>query len=443
MSDFEKPKKAATLSWILYDFANTIYSMNVVSLYFAPWIISDLNQEDIFVSFPNSISMILVALTMPFLGEISDRLQRKMPFLVILTIFCVAATAGIGIIGIYSKDITYILRFVTLLYIIANYSYQSGLVFYNALMPAVSTPKTIGRISGYGVAIGYAGAAFGIMAVQPFVEGWFVDFHYPYIDATFKLPVIAAGGKVASFIPTALLFLVFAVPIFIFVREQPLSNSRSGRQISLRASVKTVLDSIINTKKYPGVLQFLSAHFLYSDSIQTIIIFMSVYSQVVIGFSSAETSLFFIAVIPAAIIGSAVAGILADHYGPKKTLVAVIAGWILCLLFVIFTNDRLIFWILGAFVGIFMGSTWSSDRPLLISLVPKDMLGEFFGLYSLAGKLAAISGPLIWSLVTWRLARYSDAIRYKAAIGALLSLMIFGFLILLKVPDNFKNKKSD
>lgn len=431
---------SAVLSWILYDFADTIYSMNVVSLYFGPWLIVDLARQDTIVSFANSISMILVALTMPFLGEISDQLQRKLPFLAILTFLCISATAGIGLLGQNVSQFSLFFFFIPLLYVIANYSYQSALVFYNALMPSVSTPKTIGRISGYGVAIGYLGAAFGIMAVQPFVEGWYFDFQMPYTNQVFQVPILPAGGKVAAFVPSALLFMLFALPLFIFVKEANPKINRTKISVSFRSSLQKVFDGLMNTRKFPGVRRFLIAHFLYSDSIETIILFMAVYSQVVVGFTSAETSLFFVGVIPAAVIGSAFAGILTDHYGAKKTLVGVIFGWIICLLLVIFTNSRLIFWILGAFIGIFMGSTWTASRPLLISLVPEKMLGEFFGLYALAGKVAAIIGPILWSTVTQSLSDYSDPIRYKSALGALLVLMLAGLTILFGVPDHHRSR---
>lgn len=427
MPDIEKrPKLIVTLSWIIYDFANTMYSMNVVSMYFTTWIVVDLALGDHYVSYANSLSMILVALTLPMLGEISDRFHHKMPLLIIYTLMCIIFTAGIGVAGYAFSDKMMKVTWAVIFFIIANYSYQGGLVFYNAMLPYVCSEKSIGRVSGYGVALGYLGSIFGLLMVRPIVEGNFFGLSIPFLKS---------GGSVSSFIPTALLFLLFALPMFIFVRDEKIENKVKPDRLELKKSFKKVMDGLSNTKKYPGVARFLVAKFFYEDAIQTVIIFMAVYTQKVMGFSSAATSNFFIVIIPSAIIGSAIFGILTDHFGPKRTLMFVLVGWIICLIAVVLTMKVWIFWLLGGMVGIFMGSTWTSARPLLISLVPKEMLGEFFGLYSLSGKLAAIFGPLVWAGVVSLFHSYGDIFKYKAAIMALCILILVGLIILRKVPD--------
>ena len=420
-----KPSLISTISWILYDFANTAFSMNIVSLYFSTWIIISLSQPDAVVSIANSLSMGLVALTLPVLGDWADRKGKKIFALAVFTGACILGTIVIGIIGLNISQVSIVLPFIVLLYIVANYSYQGGLVFYNALMPAVSTPKNMGRVSGYGVALGYLGSVAGLS-----VAGVFVDAEFYGV----KVPGINPGGAPAAFIPTALFFFIFALPIFIFIKEPKLADNQK-KSWRLKDSYSRVLNTVRDTKNYPGLLRFLVAKLCYEDSIQTIILFMGVYAQAVVGFTLAETKSFFIALIPAAVVGSALCGILTDHYGPKKTLMAVIFFWILSLVIVIVTVDRTIFWVMGGLIGILLGSTWTSARPLLITLVPKENLGEFFGLYALSGKVAAIIGPLVWSTVTLILKEYGDVIRYKAAVGALVVIMVIGLLILRGVPD--------
>lgn len=426
-----KPRPISTVSWVLYDFANTAYSMNVVSLYFPIWIINELGQSDFWVSFVNSISMLLVALTMPVLGDWSDRKSKKLPALLIFTLLCIAGTFSLGLAGKMISSLSLLMPLVLIIYVISNYSYQGGLVFYNALLPAVSTPKTVGRVSGYGVAIGYLGSAAGLL-----IGGLFVD------GSKFGLtvPGVQAGGTVAAFMPTAILFLICALPVFIFVREPKLAVQ--DKHWDLKSSYKKVWNSIVSTKKYPGLLRFLLAKFLYEDSVHTIVIFMGVYTQSVMQFTSEQTNNFFIIVIPAAVLGSIVCGIITDHFGPKKTLVGVIIAWILALLVLISTMDRTLFWVLGGLVGMLLGSTWTAARPLLISLVPEESIGEFFGLYALSGKAAAIVGPLLWSTVTLTLARYGEIVKYKAAIGALTLTMIAGLVVLWRVPDFHRARKE-
>ena len=426
MEPIRKPKFSTTFSWIIYDLANTIFSMNVVTRYFAAWLVIDLALDDYYYSLSYSLSMLIVALTMPVVGAISDRYRRRMPLLISYTLVCVIFTALIGVAGQAISDKAVKITWALIFFVIANYSYQGGLVFYNALLPDISSERSMGRVSGYGVAFGYIGSIIGLILVTPFVEGkiWGKEISF-----------ISAGGTVASFIPTAILFLIFALPTFIFVKDPKVEKSIDHHRLEIKATFKKVLDGISNTKKYPGVLRFLIAKFFYEDAIQTVILFMAVYTQKVMGFSSENTTNFFIMIIPSVVIGSALFGTLTDHYGPKKVLIFVLIGWIISLTVLVLTMKIWLFWILGAFIGIFMGSTWTSARPLLIALVPRDMLGEFFGLYSFSGKLAAIFGPLVWAAMVAIFSDAGDVIKYKAAILALNILIIIGLFILLKVPD--------
>jgi UMF1 family MFS transporter len=310
----QKPSSAATISWILYDFANTAFSMNVVSLYFGTWIIIHLSQPDFVVSLANSLSMVFVAVTLPVLGDWADRKGTKIFSLAVFTGFCIVGTAMLGFLGMVKGSITLIVAAAFVVFVIANYSYQGGLVFYNALMPSVSTPKNIGRISGYGVALGYVGSIAGLAIAGIFVDGELFGI---------KIKEITAGGAPAAFIPTAVLFLAFALPIFVFLKEPPLPWEKK-QSWKINDSYKRVFKTLVSTKEHSGLVRFLIAKLFYEDSIQTIIIYMGVYAQKVVGFSLAETRQFFITLIPSAILGSAFCGIMTDHYGPKKVLQAVI-----------------------------------------------------------------------------------------------------------------------
>jgi len=431
MEQNQKPQLITTFSWIIYDLANTIFSMNVVTRYFSAWLVIDLALGDHYYSLSYSFSMLLVALTMPIIGAISDRYHRKMPFLIAYTLICIIFTALIGVAGYGISNKIVKITWALIFFIIANYSYQGGLVFYNAMLPNICSERSIGRVSGYGVAVGYIGSIIGLILVSPFVEGkiWGLEISF-----------IPQGGTVASFIPTAFLFLIFALPTFIFVKDPKFFHNNEIRRLDIKASFKKVLESISNTKKYPGVLRFLIAKFFYEDAIQTVILFMAVYIQKVMGFSSESTTYFFILIIPSVVIGSALFGMMTDHFGPKKILIIVLIGWIISLTVLILTMKIWLFWIIGALIGIFLGSSQTSARPLLISLVPKEMLGEFFGLYSFSGKLAAIFGPLVWAAMVSIFNNFGNIIKYKAAIMALNILIVVGLIILLKVPDLKKNK---
>jgi UMF1 family MFS transporter len=455
MNNLTEKNRLATASWALYDFANTIFSMNIVTMYFAQWIIVDNKKEDIYYSACYALSMFLVAITMPVLGAISDVKGKRKPFLMTLTLGCIFATFLIGMVGNMAVDVNTKVLFALIFFGIANFCYEGGLTFYNALLPQVSTKDNIGKVSGLGVSLGYVGAIVGLLLVKPFVEGNLFGM---------RIPFIGDGGREKAFIPTAFFFLLFSLPIFFWVKEKA-SEGVDRQKARIKQAFLRVWEGISDTEKYPGVLRFLIANFFVSDAIATVIIFMAVYAQMVMGFPDSVKIWFFIVSTTSAVIGSFLCGYVTDFIGPKKTLLLVIIGWILCLSVVMFSADKTVFWIMGSLVGIFLGSTWTASRPLLTSLAPKEVLGQFFGLYSLSGKVAAILGPIIWGIVVLYLkadkvivqnvisfmrnlgVTFTDqvisTIQYRFAIGVLVLMVILGLIIFVKVPDRFKTKHPE
>jgi UMF1 family MFS transporter len=442
-----KDNRLATASWALYDFADTIFSMNIITMYFAQWIIVDSGKEDIYYSGSYALSMFLVAITMPVLGAISDAKGKRKPFLLTLTSGCIFATILIGLISNNVVDTNTKILLALAFFVVANFCYQGGLVFYNALLPEVSTKDNIGKVSGLGVSLGYVGAVVGLLLVKPFVQGSLFGI---------KIPLTNNGGREKAFIPTALFFLLFSLPLFFWVKEK-LSERLDPEKVKIRLAFQRLWEGISHTQKYPGVLRFLIANFFLAEAIATVTIFMAVYAQLVMGFPDSVKIWFFILSTTSAVIGSFICGYVTDFIGPKKTLLFVIIGWVLSLSVVMVIADKTVFWIMGSLIGIFLGSTWTASRPLLTSLAPKEVLGQFFGLYSLSGKAAAILGPIIWGAVILYFkadkiivqnaisflknlgVTFTDqvilTIQYRFAIGALVVMMIVGLIIFLKVPD--------
>src|SRR3990172_3625218 len=131
--------------WAIYDFANTIFSMNILTLYFASWVILDHGLEDIWYSLIFSISMFFVAVSMPVLGAISDISGKKKSYLLGLTLGCVLATFSMGIIVRLPISVPVEMTLALIAFAIANYCFEGGLVFYNALLPEVSRHRRMGQ----------------------------------------------------------------------------------------------------------------------------------------------------------------------------------------------------------------------------------------------------------------------------------------------------------
>ena len=395
--------KLPVLSWALYDFANTIFAMNVLSLYFALWVTVDHGAPDIVYAVAYSGSMLLVAVTSPMLGAVSDRYGRRVPFLLFFTIVCLAFTAIIGQFGGLAVALV--------LFAIANYAYQSGLVYYDALLPTVSDDDNRGRVSGLGVGVGYVGTICGVLMVAPFVD---------------------AGGRSAAFLPTAALFLLFALPCFLFLKEAPSAAPWSFGY--LKEGYRQLFATLRNARRYGNILRFIGARFLYVDSVNTLLTFMAVYVTKVLAFSGGQVRLLLIVSTGFAIVGAFVYGRLVDRMGPKKTLTIVLVQWMLVFVAAAATFYPPAFWVIGAVAGIALGGTWTCDRVFLTRLSPPEQVGEFFGLYSLAGRFAAVVGPMIWGVTLWLLADWG-LVQYRVGILALLLSLTAGFFLLQTVRE--------
>ncbi|MCH9024175.1 MAG: MFS transporter [candidate division Zixibacteria bacterium] len=414
------------MGWSLYDFANTIFSMNIISLYLKRYIVEDLGKDDRWFDIPYSISMVIAAIVLPAMGAISDHSTKKKTFVILFTITCCLAT------GLMSLVPASAVMVIVLLLIISNFTYEASMPFYNALLYSVAYGKEARFVSGFGVAFGYMGAILGVLAVGPFVDMY---------------------GKQGSFLPTAIMFLLLSIPFVLWVREKPL---KLPGKATIKKGYQDVWDGIRMTKKYPGVARFLVADYFFEDAVTTVIINISLYCSIVLGFSELGIRYFLIITPISAVFGSYIIGHLSRTFCLKKMLNIIIWGWVISLIAFVFVENVILIYILGSIVGVLLGGLWTTSRPLLAELVPQEELGRFFGLFSLSGRAAAIVGPLLWTTVVYffnpqrPMGRFvidalaieeadQAALPYKIGILTLVVMMLVGLYIFRKVPTTESN----
>lgn len=400
--------KLTVFSWAFYDFANTIFAVNVVSLYFALWVTVDKAGKDIYYSIAIAVSMVFAAIGEPLMGAFSDKAGRRMPFLFWFTAASVVFTALIG----FSPSLLSGLIFFTL----ANFTYNMCLVFYNSLLPEIAKERNIGKISGFGISMSYAGTIAGLYLVKPFVD---------------------AGGRQAAFIPAALFFLLFSIPCFLFVRDVTVDRGPltvDHKRPKIRDALKSLKDTFVNRDKHPGLFTFLVANFICLDAVTTTIPFISIFAKKALAMTDGEIRFFLVLSTLFAIFGSYISGLVSDRIGPKKTWAAVM--WMWCAAFFLAATflDKNIFWVVGPVSGVSIGATWVTTRALAAKLAPPEKRGEIFGLFGVVSKTAAIIGPLIWGLITW-LGEPLGILRYRIAVYALLGLAGFGLWLIRKIPE--------
>ncbi len=413
----------AVVSWVLYDLANTIFSMGVVSAYFSTWIRDQVGAEraDYVYGIITAISMGVIFIASPLLGSMTDRARRRMPFLVISTLVCVGFTMLLARAGFVITAICFT---------IANIGYQAGLQFYDAMLPEVSHEENRGRISGIGVGVGYLGSYIAI--------GLGLDSVFGSSDKPFLFTMIG------------LFFLLFAMPCFLFVKERGNPNPRPVFNWPMvRDSMADTIRTLKSGSEYPGLVRFLVGRVFYTDPINTVIGIMMLYTinvAMATGLThekGEETGkIIMMTAITFAVVGGFAWGWLVDRVGPKRTLNYVLYLWmgifVLAAAIGIIGLPLFFPYVVACSAGLGLGGVWAADRPYMLRLTPPSRIGEFYGLYGMVGRFSAITGPLIWAGVTWLTV---TTIGLKPQVGQgigvliLLALIIVSYVILQPVSD--------
>ena len=412
--------RRAVVGWVLYDLANTIFSMGVISLYFSLWVRDQVGAEraDSTYGIITAVSMAIIFFVSPLLGAMTDRAPRRMPFLVTSTLLCVGFTLLLARFGFWPTVVCFV---------IANVAYQAGLQFYDALLPEVSTEENRGKIGGIGVGVGYLGSYFAVG----------IGF------------LIAPSNKALLFTAVGLAFLAFSLPCFLWVRERGNPRPRPIGWAMVRDSTSQTIRTLKDGARYPGLVRFLVGRVFYTDAINTVISIMALYTvnvAVSTGLTEAQgqgqARFIMLSAITCAVAGGFFWGWMTDRQGPKRTLDAVLTLWVLVFAFAgaigIFGLPLWCLYVVAAAAGVGLGGIWSADRPYMLRLTPPARIGEFYGLYGMVGRFSAITGPVIWAGVTALTIQAMDLEpRVGQGIGVLvlLGMIVASWLILRPISD--------
>jgi MFS transporter, UMF1 family len=417
--------RRAVVSWIVYDLANVIFTMGVNSLNFPLFVAAMVGAEraDSLVGRITAVSMGIMFCISPLLGAMTDRARKRMPFLFWATFICCASVALIG-------RLPFVLS--ALFWVIANGGYQAGVQFYDSLLPEVTTEANRGRINGIAIGLGYIGSYIAVgVGVLMTSKGQAFPFANYFLFVGFA-------------------FFALAIPCFVFVRERGNDNPRPiFTYDAVAESMRQTIQTLKSGNQYPGLLRFLIGRAFYTDAINTVIAFMSLYT-VNVAISTGLTKengqqkaqLVLMSAITAAIIGGVMWGFIVDKLGPKRTLSIVLCGWIATFIMAAsigFLHLHIAWlFVVACIAGICLGGTWASDRPLMLRLTPPGRVGEFYGLYGMVGRFSAVTGPLLWAATTYVVVERSGmpVLTGEAfAILSLLAMVVVSFIILRRVSD--------
>lgn len=295
-------------------------------------------------------------------------------------------------------------------------SVNTGSVVYDALLVDVSTEETRGRVSGWGIGVGYIGSfiglGLGLLALDV------LDWGYP---GAFRLIAVS--------------FLVFAIPSFLFIHERP---GVAGAPLpTVRDIARRLAQSWRKASGYESVIPFLVGRFFYTDAINTLIGgFLAIFVIDELGLDRGFFTTLMGIAITAAVFGGIGAGPLIERWGPLRVLRTVLLGWIVAIaagVVAAITGITGIAWVIGPMGGFALGATWAADRVVMIRVSPPRHLGEFYGLYATVGRFATIGGPLVWAIIV-----DVAGLPRSFAMAALGTFIAVGWLILSRVDDRHR-----
>lgn len=407
------------MSWCLYDWANSAFPAVISTFVFAVYFTENVAQSSVSGSVLWSQAVtgagLTIALLSPVFGAVADQTGRQKIWLVAFTLICVTACA---LLWFVRPDPAYVGMALTF-YVVSAVAFGIAMVFYDSMLTRLVLPEFVGRLSGFGWAAGYIGGLICLLGVlfalvEP--KSALIDFNRAEGEH-FR----AASLFVAAW------YLLFSIPLFLS-RTEPAGESRPIRQ-AVSAGLRRLAGTVRTMPDQPVVGRFLLAHMFATNGLTTLILFGGVYAAGTFGFEISEILTFAIALYVFAGIGAASFGWLDDRIGPKAVILIALAAIFILVAGLVAAGSKTQFWVLGTMLGLFIGPAQSSSRSLMARLASEEKAAEYFGLYSLAGKITVFVGPLLFGVLTG--AFHSQ----RAGFAVILLFLAVGMLILRGLPD--------
>jgi UMF1 family MFS transporter len=407
--------RAAVAAWCVFDWANsafpTVVTTFLFSAYFINYVAADPATGQSQWGLANGLAALAIAILSPVLGAVADQGGRRKPWLFLFSLVTIIATALLWFVVPHSQEVALALIIVG----VATLGFELGTAFYNAMLPDLVPRNRLGRVSGWGWALGYAGGlACMLLSLVVFVQP---------DPAPFGLDRGAAEHVRIVPVVAALWFALFALPLFLLVPDRRESGKPMGEII--RAGVADLVTTLAHVREHGNIARFLLAKMIYIDGLNTLFIVGGTYAAGTFGMSVEEVLYFGILLNVSGGLGAFLFAWVDDWIGGKPTILVSVAALTLLGGAVLFVETKLWFYVLATAMGVFLGPTQAASRSLMARLAPAERRTEFFGLYNLAGKVTTPIGPLLVSAVTYAFASQ------RAGMATILPFFIVGFLLLL------------
>jgi MFS transporter, UMF1 family len=380
-----------------------VISVAVFSVYFTQRIVgNEAGLGDLWWGRVVSASMIAVVLTAPVLGASADGAGARKRMLFGFTWLCIACVALFpfirpGAIGWLSLAFA--------LPVLANFAFESALVYYNAYLPDLAPPERRGWVSGLGFGIGYLGSIAGL---------------------AIALPLVGGGRFDLIWLSVAVFFALFSLPAFFTL---PADRATGVRPAAAAVEAVRHLGRLArDVWAHPALLRFLLAYFVYLDGVETTIYFSGIYASKTLGFATTEVLLLFLAVQFSAFAGALLLANATDRWGAKRVVSLSLIVWVAVAAAAALAQSKPAFFVVAMIAGTQLGTVQAASRALMASLIPAGKEAELFGFYAMVGKSSAVLGPLVFGTVSFALNG-----NQRAAVLAVGTFFVVGLALLQRV----------
>ncbi|MEK6927428.1 MAG: MFS transporter [Nanoarchaeota archaeon] len=376
--------KKDVFSWALFDFANSSHVTMILSFVFPIYfkeIIAGAQYGDFYWGLIGSLSVLLAGFVSPVIGAVADYDSRKK----IKFIWCVLLSVVATALLFFSSSGTLI--FASLVFIASNFFLLLSQSLYDSFLSHVSTKKNAGSISGFGYALGYLGGIVTMLLMKPlYVNGYGGEYELLY-KLTFAL--------------TALFFLIFSIPAFIYFKDKGKKNNKSESLWELsKIGFRNTFLAFKEFRKEKHLAWFLVAFYFMNDALVTIFAFISLYGVGTLNLTMSQMGLIFIILQVIAFPSSILCGWFADKFGQRRILLFTLFIWVVITLLLTFAHTWSTFLIIAVLTGLVLGGSQSVARSWFSNIVPDKKRFVLFGFNSFASKISAAIGPVLFGAVS-------------------------------------------
>jgi UMF1 family MFS transporter len=408
-------------AWAFYDFANSGYTTVVLTTIYSAYFVAvvagsvttmSAGTATLLWTLAVAIANLCVLVSAPVVGAIADYRATKKKFLLVTTVCCVLSTALLAFAGPGQ-----VVLGMTLL-ILSAIAFSAGENLIAAFLPEIAHSDNMGRISGYGWSLGYFGGLLTLGICLAYIN-W----------------ASGRGQGAADYVPvtllvTAAIFALAAAPTFLWLRERATPRPLPGGLSYVKIGLDQVRKTLVSASHHRDLFRFLACLTLYQSGVATVVVIAAIYAQEVMGFDSQQLIILIMVVNLTAAVGAFAFGFAQDRFGSVPTLAVGLLVWVAAVTVTFFADEPADLWFAGNLMGLAMGATQAGGRALIGQLTPVERSGEFFGLWGLASRAAAILGPLSYGIIS----QLSGG-NHRFALLSTLAFFIGGLVLLLTVDE--------